>query len=47
MPAAGVSLAANAVLDHVLGDRSGNLGAGFLGVALVCAGSTLCTLAQQ
>lgn len=46
-PAAGVSLAANAVFDHLLGDRLRSLQGGIGGVVLVFAGVTLCTLAQQ
>jgi hypothetical protein len=42
-----VSLAANAVADHLLGDRLRSPGGGAVGVLLVCAGVTLCTLAQQ
>lgn len=44
---AGVSLAANAVADHLLGDRLRSPAGGALGVLLVCVGVTLCTLAQQ
>lgn len=39
----GVSLAANAVVDHLLGDRLA-LGPGLPALALVLTGVTLCTL---
>ncbi|KAL4440080.1 hypothetical protein ABPG75_003081 [Micractinium tetrahymenae] len=42
----GVSLAANALFDHLLGDRLSSLAGGAAGVLLVCLGVTLCTLAQ-
>lgn len=44
---AGVSLAANAVFDHLLGDCLSSLSSGIPGLLLVFAGVTLCTLAQQ
>ncbi len=44
---AGVSLAANAVVDHLLGDRLASPLGGALGVLLVAAGVTLCSLAQH
>ena len=43
----GVSLAANAVSDHLLGDRLSSLRSGIPGLLLVFTGVTLCTLAQQ
>jgi hypothetical protein len=42
---AGVSLAANAVCDHLLGDRLSRPGSGIAGLALVLVGVSLCTLA--
>ena len=39
----GVSLAANAAVDHLLGDRIA-LGPGLPGLALVVTGVSLCTL---
>jgi hypothetical protein len=42
-----VSLAANAVSDHLLGDRLSSLRSGIPGLLLVFTGVTLCTLAQQ
>lgn len=43
---AGVSLAANALFDHLLGDRLSSPTGGAAGVLLVCLGVTLCTLAR-
>lgn len=43
----GVSLAANAVVDHLLGDRLASPLGGALGVLLVATGVTLCSLAQH
>ena len=43
----GVSLAANAVFDHLLGDRLSSLSSGVPGLLLVFTGVTLCTLDQQ
>lgn len=42
----GVSLAANALFDHLLGDRLSSPTGGAAGVLLVCLGVTLCTLAR-
>ena len=42
-----MSLAANAVFDHLLGDRLSSLSSGIPGLLLVFTGVTLCTLAQQ
>lgn len=44
---AGVSLAANAVVDHLLGDRLASPLGGALGVLLVATGVALCSLAQH
>ena len=41
-----MSLATNALVDHVLGDRLAHPLAGALGVALVAVGTALCTQAQ-
>ena len=43
---AGVSLAANAVLDHALGDRLARPWSGALGVLLLAIGTALCSSAQ-
>lgn len=43
----GVSLAATALFDHLLGDRLRSVAGGVTGVLLVCFGVTLCTLAEQ
>lgn len=42
-----MSLAANAVVDHLLGDRLASPAGGAAGVLLVAAGVALCSLAQQ
>jgi hypothetical protein len=44
---AGVSLAANAVFDHLLGDSLSSPISGISGLLLVFVGVTLCSLAQQ
>ncbi|KAL4438680.1 hypothetical protein ABPG77_006284 [Micractinium sp. CCAP 211/92] len=42
----GVSLAANALFDHLLGDRLSSPASGIAGILLVGFGVTLCTLAR-